>query len=621
VSDKLRYRNRTPLRFDFQSPTLEVQELPSPEPETKRKSLPVRRKKGGLSPYIRTRIVAGIVMLMAFALVINLYRWQVVQSSTTSSMAKELHLQTSDILAKRGLIYDTNGMLLAGNSAVYIVWGMPLEVSGVKLTQNLDQLQKLLPDVPRDKIRSALVLNKEGTNKWNMIDSEVDANIAEQIRSAKLAGIYLEAKPRRVYPNGTLLAHILGFTNFKMEGAYGVEGYYNKDLSGQPGTILAERDADKNPIALGVQQISPPVEGADLTLTIDSAIQSKVEHETLAAMFRWKATAASAIVMNPQTGAILAWVSYPDFDPNNFNKTDTARFRDPNVSDVYEPGSTFKIFTTAIGIDTGAVTPETNAGTLPGCVIKYGYTVCNYNRVGYDNQTVIKTIQHSSNVGAMWIAEKFGPTKYYNYLHNFGVGVATGIDLSGEVDGIVRWPENKSWTMLDFDMNSFGQAVAVTPIQLVTAVSAVANGGNLVKPYVVSKISRDGKVIEEKKPQVIRQVISPESSRSTTGVLVQAVTGGETRLVDVKGYRIAGKTGTAQIALPTGGYSPDMYIGSTVAYAPADNPQFLVLVRLDNINTFGSNTAAPAVQNIVEFLLHYYNIPPTEPITTANQKP
>jgi cell division protein FtsI/penicillin-binding protein 2 len=619
VSDKLRYRNRTPLRFDFQSPTIDAPELPAPEPELKRKPLPPRRKKWGLSPYTRTRLTAGVVTLVAFALVINLFHWQVDQASTTSGIAKQLHLQTSEITARRGLIYDANNMLLAGNSAVYIVWGVPRDLNEAKLTENLDKLQKLLPNVPRDKIKSALVLNKEGTNTWNMIASEIDANSAEQIRAAKLDGIYLEAKPRRVYPNGTLLAHILGFTNFEMKGAYGVEGYYNDELSGQPGKILAERDATGNPIALGAQQISPPVEGADLTLTIDSAIQSKVERETLAAMFRWKATAASAIVMNPQTGAILAWVSYPDYDPNNFNKTDTSRFRDPNVSDVYEPGSTFKIFTTAIGIDTGAVTPETNAGTLPGCVIKYGYTVCNYNRVGYDNQTVIKTIQHSSNVGAMWIAEKFGPTKYYNYLHNFGIGATTGIDLSGEVEGIIRWPENKSWTMLDFDMNSFGQAVAVTPVQLVTAVSAVANGGKLVKPYVVSKISRDGKVIEETKPQVVRQIISPESSRTTTEVLVQAVTGGETRLVDVKGYRIAGKTGTAQIALPSGGYSPDMYIGSTVAYAPADNPQFLVLVRLDNINTFGSNTAAPAVQNIVEFLLRYYNIPPTAPVTPANQ--
>ncbi|NWJ44477.1 MAG: penicillin-binding protein 2 [Chloroflexi bacterium] len=619
MSDKLRYRNRTPLRFDFQSPTIDAPELPVPEPELKRKPLPPRRKKWGLSPYTRTRLTAGVVTLVAFALVINLFHWQVDQASTTSGIAKQLHLQTSEITARRGLIYDANNMLLAGNSAVYIVWGVPRDLTEAKLTENLDKLQKLLPNVPRDQIKSALVLNKEGTNTWNTIAKEVDATTAEQIRAAKLDGIYLEPKPRRVYPNGTLLAHILGFTNFEMKGAYGVEGYYNDELSGQPGKILAERDATGNPIALGAQQISPSVEGADLTLTIDSAIQSKVERETLAAMFRWKATAASAIVMNPQTGAILAWVSYPDYDPNNFNKTDTSRFRDPNVSDVYEPGSTFKIFTTAIGIDTGAVTPETNAGTLPGCVIKYGYTVCNYNRVGYDNQTVIKTIQHSSNVGAMWIAEKFGPTKYYNYLHNFGIGATTGIDLSGEVEGIIRWPENKSWTMLDFDMNSFGQAVAVTPVQLVTAVSAVANGGKLVKPYVVSKISRDGKVIEETKPQVVRQIISPESSRTTTEVLVQAVTGGETHLVDVKGYRIAGKTGTAQIALPSGGYSPDMYIGSTVAYAPADNPQFLVLVRLDNINTFGSNTAAPAVQNIVEFLLRYYNIPPTEPVTPANQ--
>jgi cell division protein FtsI/penicillin-binding protein 2 len=617
------YRSRNRTRFYYQGPEVELKEetLP-PKEELPSPFDPPRRRKGWyISSYARVRIAAVLVTLFAVALVFNLYHWQVERSNTLAENAKKLHLQTSEIPARRGLIYDTNGHLLASNTAVYLLWVAPRSLNDQQVEKYSDTILKIIPTLSRDKVKEALTYKGEGSSNWNLIATNVSAEQADEIREQKMEAIYLEAKARRYYPNNTMLSHLLGFTNYEMKGAYGIEGYYEKVLGGQPGKILAERDASGYPIALGAQQISPPVDGADLTLTVDTAIQSKVEREVLAAMFRWNATGAHAIVMNPQTGAILAWVSYPDYDPNEFYKTDTARFRDPNISEIYEPGSTFKIFTAAIGIDTGVVTPNTNAGTLPGCVPKYGYTICNYNMVGYDNQTVIKTMQKSSNVGAMWIAEKFGPQRYYQYMKNFGIGEPTGVDLSGEIGSLLRWQDSPGWSPLDFNMNSFGQAIGVTPLQLVTAVSAVANGGKLMKPYVVEKVTRDGKVENETKPLVARQVISPESSRTTTDILVEAVRGGETRLADVKGYRIAGKTGTAQIALPTGGYHPSLYIGSTIAYAPADNPQFVVLVRLDRIGTFGSNTAAPAVKNIVDFLLHYYSIPPTEPVPADASKP
>jgi len=588
------------------------------------------KKRGwGITPYMRVWIATGIMSLISVALMVNLFHWQVERGKDLAKEATKQNLQTSDTPARRGLIYDSNGQLLASNSLVYLVWGAPREVDVKKVDSYASRLASYLPDTQRQKIVEALTPNTDKDRQWNLIATGVSPDIAEKIRqdsksdpktkeAPKLNGVSLESKARRVYPNNTMLANLLGFANFEMVGAYGVEGYYNKVLSGQPGKVVAVRDAYKAPIALGAQQISQPVDGGDLYLTVDTAIQAKVEKEVLATMFQYGASAASAIVMNPQTGAILAWVSYPDYDPNKFYETDNKRFLDPMVSAVYEPGSTFKIFTAAIGIDTGAVTPD-SAANLPGCVIKYGFTVCNYNRVGYDNQTVAKTLQKSSNVGAMWIVEKYGPQKYYPYMKNFGFGQSTGIDLASEGEGIVRWPENPSWSMLDLDMNSFGQAIAVTPLQLITGVSAVANGGKLMKPYVVDRITRDNKVIEQTKPTVVRQVISPESAKTTTDMLVQAVKGGETRLADVKGYLIAGKTGTAQIAGPNGGYLDNIYIGSTIAYAPANNPQFVVLVRLDRINTFGSNTAAPAVKNIIEFLFHYYNIPPTEQVVETKK--
>jgi cell division protein FtsI/penicillin-binding protein 2 len=603
-------RSRT--RFTYQQTDSVVPDL-IPEMPDYKASPRQRRTTWYLSPYARVRIAAVLVTFIAAALLIKLFYWQVQQAPSLSTRAENLHTWTSSQPARRGVIYDANGLLLASNTYVFSVRGAPRGLNDKQTAEYTEKLSKFLPNIEKEKIRAALTINAEGTNNWNLIAVDIDSATAELIRKEDMEGIFLEPKARRVYPNGTLLAHLLGFTNYEMKGAYGVEGYYDKELSGKPGTILAERDAAGAPIALSSQQITAPVDGGDLTLTIDSAIQAELEREVLAAMFQWKATGASGIVMNPRTGAILGSVSYPDYDPNEFYKTPPERLLDPVVSGTYEPGSTFKIFTAGIGIETGAVTPD-SAADLPGCVMKYGFRVCNYNSVGYDNQTVVKTLQKSSNVGAMWIIEKYGPEKYYSFLKDFGIGKPTGIDLAGEAQGFVRWQNSPGWSMLDLDMNAFGQAITVTPMQLITAVSAVANGGKLMQPHVVSKITRDGKIIQEFKPQVIRQVISPESAKTTTDMLVQAVKGGETRLADVKGYQIAGKTGTAQFVNKQGIYDPNLYIGSTIAYAPAQNPQFVVLVKLDQINTYGSNTAAPAVKNITEFLLNYYNIPPTEAV-------
>jgi len=405
-----------------------------------------------------------------------------------------------------------------------------------------------------------------------------------------------------------MMGQLLGFANYENVGAYGIEGGYEQVLKGKPGIIIAESDPDGNPIVLGQRQISDPEDGGDLTLTIDSSIQLMVERELKKGMEEHRAEAASAIVMDPNTGAILAWASFPNYDPNEFYKTEVALLKDPLVGSTYEPGSTFKILTAAIGIDTGVVTPDSWAN-LPGCALKYGRTICNYNSVGYSHQTVVDTLMHSSNVGAMWIAEKFGPQKYYDYLKRFGMGVPTGVDLQGEAEGIVRWQENKDWIPLDMMTNSFGQSIAVTPLQLVTAVSAVANGGNLIKPYIVAKITREDKVIKETKPEIVRKnVIKPESAKTTTDMLVQAVRKGETRLADVKGYRVAGKTGTSTL------YDSSLTIGSTIAYAPADNPRFLVYVRYDKTKDtpWGSNTAAPVVKTITENLFSRFNIPPSE---------
>jgi cell division protein FtsI/penicillin-binding protein 2 len=571
------------------------------------------RRTWRLSSTMRVRLAMLVIVLIAATLVIRLFALQATQQGPYGDLKKRAtaqHLSETTIPARRGIIRDANGLVLASNISLYQIWGAPQSLTEKQSQKSIAALTQLLPNVQPAKIKDALTYTSKD-KIYNLIASAIDSTTADKISNLALPGVYLEPQTRRFYPNGDMMGRLIGFANYENVGAYGVEGYYDeKYLRGKPGLVIAERDADGNPIAISQQkEIEAPQDGADLTLTIDSTIQVMVERELKSGMEKHQAESAVAIVMDPQTGAILAWASYPNYNPNDFYKTDGKLLKDAAVSDLYEPGSTFKILTAAIGIDTGVVTPDSSAD-LPGCVIKYGQRICNFDSVGYQHQTVVDTLIHSSNVGAMWIAEKFGPQKYYDYLKRFGIGSLTGIDVQGEAPALLRWPDSKDWSPLDMLTNSFGQSVAVTPVQLVTAVSAVANGGKLMKPYVVSKVVRDGQVISETKPEVIRQVIKPESAKTTTEMLIQAVRKGETRLADVSGYRIAGKTGTATL------YDSPLTIGSTIAYAPADNPRFVVYVRYDKTKDtpWGSNTAAPVVATIMQNLFSQFNIPPTEPV-------
>jgi cell division protein FtsI (penicillin-binding protein 3) len=585
-----------------------AQDFDLPRPLTAERN----RKFFYLSPFARIRITVFFITVFALAIFAQLFSLQIQDRYESREHAQDRGVYTTPIPATRGLIMDTNGLVLASNTFVYNIFASPKDLTELQSAKIANILIPLLPDVPQAQIKEALTYGADKSDH-KLVAAGVTFEAAEKIRQADILGITVESPTRRTYPNNTMLSQLLGFVNYENNADYGLEGKYNNLLKGTDGSRYAEHDGDGNPIVLGQIQLTPAVDGADLTLTIDASIQTIVERELLKGMQDHGAEKAMAIVADPQTGQILAWASFPDYNPNDFYKTDIKLFRDPLVSDVYEPGSTFKILTAAIGIDTGAVTPDSWAD-LPGCVIEYGHRICNFDSVGYPHQTVVKTLEKSSNVGAMWIAKRFGPDKYYPYIKNFGIGTPTGIDLKDESGGILRTNADKNWSPLDFLENSFGQAVAVTPIQLVAAVSAVANGGKLMKPYVVSQVTRDGKIIEQNQPTFVRQVVSAQSAKTTTEMLVSAVRQGETRLADVKGYRVAGKTGTATIF--ENGVESQFTIGSTIAYAPADNPRFVVLVRYDKTKDtpWGSNTAAPVVKSITEQLFNYYRIPPTEPV-------
>lgn len=605
--------SRRPPRPPRQSSLLDGTELPFERPRPSATPPRPARRKFNLSPYMRIRITVLAVTLFGLAIFIQLFTLQIQDRYGSRAYAQKTQVYETPIPATRGLIMDTNGLVLASNTFVYNIFVSPKDLTPNQIKNVGNNLATLLPEVPRAQIQEALTYNADDKSNHRLVAAGVSYEAADKIRKADLLGVTVESPTRRTYPNGNMLSNMLGFVNYENNADYGIEGKYNDILKGTPGSRYAQHDGDGNPIILGQVQLTPAVDGANVTLTIDASVQKIVERELLKGMQDHGAEKAMAIVADPKTGQIIAWASYPNYNPNDFYKTDVSLFRDPLVSDIYEPGSTFKILTAAIGIDTGVVTPN-SAADLPGCVTEYGQRICNFDSVGYNGQTVTKTLEKSSNVGAMWIAKKFGPDKYYKYMNDFGIGKPTGIDLKDEGLGIFRTNQDKNWSPLDYLENSFGQAVAVTPIQLVSAISAVANGGKLMQPYVVSQITRNGEVIQKNEPTFIRQVVSEQSAKTTTDMLVSAVRLGETRLADVKGYRIAGKTGTA--TLYENGKESQFTIGSTIAYAPADNPRFIVLVRYDKTKDtpWGSNTAAPVVKAITEQLFSYYRIPPTEPV-------
>lgn len=605
--------SRRPPRPPRQSAFMNDTELPFERPRSTATPPKPRRKKFYLSAFTRIRITVLAITLFGLAIFIQLFTLQIQDRYGSRAYAQKTQVYETPIIATRGLIMDNNGLVLASNTFVYNIFMSPKDLTENQVTNIGNKLGVLMPDVPRAQIKEALTYSAESKNNHNLVAAGVSYEVADKVRKADLLGVTVESPTRRAYPNGSMLSNLLGFVNYENNADYGLEGKYNDILKGTPGSRYAQHDGDGNPIVLGQVQLTPAVDGANISLTIDSSVQKIVERELLKGMQDHGAEKAMAIVADPKTGQIIAWASFPNYNPNDFFKTDVSLFRDPLVSDIYEPGSTFKILTAAIGIDTGVVTPD-SAADLPGCVIEYSQKICNFDSVGYPHQTVTKTLEKSSNVGAMWIAKKFGPDKYYNYMKNFGIGKPTGIDLKDEGLGIFRTNQDKNWSPLDYLENSFGQAVAVTPIQLIAAVSAVANGGKLMQPYVVSQITRNGEVIQKNEPTFIRQVVSEQSAKTTTDMLVSAVRLGETKLADVKGYRVAGKTGTA--TLYENGKESQFTIGSTIAYAPADNPRFIVLVRYDKTKDtpWGSNTAAPVVKTITEQLFNYYRIPPTEPV-------
>ena len=572
-------------------------------------------------------------MLMCLILLARVYYLQVYSGEKWQALAQRQHRKKIVLAPQRGTIFDRNGEPLALSLEADSVYVDPVELHRI-ITQQQKQLQQ---DNKRRKKRkrkqkhyytvagvadnlarvlhlkrSAVLKKVSSRRRFVWIKRRIDDGVSKQLHQLKLPGIHYIREHVRWYPNGRVAGQIVGFTGLDNRGLEGLERRYNGVLAGDDSYLIVERDGGHRGIGSGRRVIKGRL-GQDIYLTIDKQIEYIVEKELAKGVKNARARSGSVIVLEPSSGRVLAMASYPDYDPNYFRKYPAQARRNRAVCDAFEPGSTFKTFMLAAALDTAVVKP----GEIIDCgrgVYRVGGKVI-HDHAALGKLTVTGVLQHSSNIGSAKIAQRLGRDNLYRYLRAFGFGQKSGIDFDGDRRGLLRPPQR--WFDIDLAAISFGQGVSVTPVQLVSAIAAIANGGNLYRPHLVERIvSRNGDMDEHIAPYLVRRVIKERTAHLLTRMMVAVTadegTGSRAR---VPGFVVAGKTGTAQKVDPvTGTYSVDKRVSSFVGFAPADNPRLVVLVVLDEPHTkkaYGGLLAAPVFARIVEQALRYMRVPPS----------
>lgn len=547
----------------------------------------------------------GIVLL--FLLVIaRLFYWQVVKAQELSALGQEQYGVNITISPQRGNIKTSDGFPIAGNKVTYLVFANPKEVKNIGETSSI--LASIL-DMEVASVSSRLSQDKF----WVPIKSGIDLETKQKVDKLNLLGVGFDKKYERFYPEASMAAQLLGFVGKDSEGNdkgyFGVEGYYDRLLRGKEGTAIQVHDALGRPILAKINQASGEVNGENLILSIDRSIQFLAEKRLKEGIDRYGAESGMVGIMDTKTGQILAMASFPTFDPRDYQYYSDSLYKNPFISDLYEPGSTFKPIVMSSALNTKVVTPQTKCNICSGPVSVSGYEIHTWNDKYYKDISMIDTILHSDNTGMVFTAQKLGLDKMLEYLGKFGIGENTGIDLQGEVSAQLK-PKNQ-WYAVDLATTGFGQGISVTPIELLNAISTIANEGKRMEPHVVAAVeSKDGSVVKIL-PKLIDTPISAETAKVMTEIMINAVNKGEASWTRLKGYRIAGKTGTASIPIQ-GHYDPNQTIASFVGFAPADSPKFAMLVVLNRPKTsiYGAETAAPIFFKIAKSILEYYGIPP-----------
>ena len=563
------------------------------------------------SPSRGRRYALLLVLLCGFAVVLfRLVTLQVLQAAELTVKADRQHQKTVSLEGARGTIVDRHGKVLAMNMEVPSVFGIPTALdSPSKTARYLSPVLHVRTDELEKKLR------QDRSFVW--LARKLDPEQGHRLERMPMDGIGVVMEGRRFYPKGSLLAHVLGFAGMDGEGLEGIERRYESQLHGEKRVAVLQRDAlGRTVFPKGLAEQSP-APGHSLTLTIDEVVQYIAEKELDEAVAKARAKAGTVIVLDPQTGQLLALAISPRFDPNTVAGLTPDRWRNRALTDAYEPGSTMKAIVAAAALEEKVMKPNSMVYGENGKMVIANTTIHDHEKLGW--VTFSQVIEKSSNIGAAKTGMALGDQRLYRYLQAFGFGQKTDIDLPGEAGGLLKNP--REWGRRSLASISMGQEIGVTPMQMVTAVAALANGGVLMKPYAVSEVrDAQGKVLREFLPQVKRRVVSPETARTVTSILEGVVTNGTGTKASIPGFRVAGKTGTAQKIDPrTGAYSTTQFVGSFVGFVPADNPRLAMIVVVDEPQgeAWGGTVAAPVFRRVGEQVLNYLGVAVDEPVKLA----
>ncbi|MBM7624374.1 stage V sporulation protein D [Sporohalobacter salinus] len=556
----------------------------------------------------RILILFLIVVFVMLGIILRLAWIQLFKNDLYQSKALNQRLRKLKVEPRRGLIYDSNGEELAISGSSQTVVAVPAEIENP--TQVADKLALIL-DMKRSKIYKKITKSAYAV----YLERKISEKKVNKIKSLELSGITFTEEAKRFYPKGELAAHILGFSGIDNQGLNGIELAYDQALRGKPGRIMIEKDATGRMMPQGVEEYLDPEDGNNLYLTIDHVIQYITERELEKALRDNEAEGGTIIVMDPQTGGVLALANRPTYNPNHFTKYSPRRWRNSAISDTYEPGSTFKIVTMSAGLEEEVVNPKDHFYD-PGYIKVEGERIKCWKHGGHGKQTFAEVVANSCNPGFVQVGQRLGKEDFYRYVKAFGFGEETDINLPGEADGLVYKYDDIG--PVELATMSFGHGISVTPIQLITAVSAVANDGVLLKPRLVDRIENgNGEVIKDFEPEVVREVLSKETANTVRKLLEGVVAEGSGKKAQVKGYRIGGKTGTAKH------YGVHSYDSSFIGMLPINDPQLVILVVMKGVTSYpyyGSQVAAPAFQNVAKDVVRYLGIPPTEMEETDKDK-
>lgn len=574
---------------------------------------PAARTLRAANPRLRVLAIGLVIALVAGAVWARLAYWQLAEHARLSQYASLQYAHDVPLPASRGVIYDRNLQPLAVNTTVYSVFVSPDAVPSADRERVAGGLAEVL------RVDAAQVMDTlKSDKKFAYIARRQPKAKADQITAMALPGVGMETEQQRSYlpggiPGASLAANLLGYVNFDGQGQYGVEGYYDQKLAGKPGHKSTYRDAAGRDIALGPSEHVNPVNGTDLVLSIDAGIQYAAEQALAKGVQANKAESGSVIVMDPKTGAIVAWADYPTFDANQFGQADPAHIKDSIVSDLYEPGSIMKVPTLAGALDNHAITPTTTIND-PGYINVGGSTLHDWDLKNHGTVTMTRVLEESYNVGAVRAEQAEGLPAFYKNLVSFGFNAPSGVDVAGEVVDNPPLRPFDQWRENELATAAFGQGIAVNMVQMAAAVNVIANGGRYATPHVVEQAGGKTNPVEAQ-PQ--RQVIAPDTAATMKQMMESVVQHGSGYTARVQGFENdeAGKTGTSQMP-EAGGYSIDHVWASYAGFLPADNPRFsmLVVIRKPNNGSFDHNegyyVSAPIWKEIAQSIILQWRLVP-----------